>query len=375
MDIVFLITCIVQAGAETQLVRITTTLRRRGWRVKIVAMLPPTYTYPDLGEAGVPVEQLPGHPRRTPWRMIAGLVHLLRRERPTILVTFNYPADVLGRLCGRLARTPVILPSLRTAHLKTPLRGFFYRVTDWMVTLTVSNSRAALAMLTGKGILAPRRTRFIPNGMLLGGAPLPERGLARAELGLPADIFLWVAVGNLREAKDYPNLLRAVARCPPGPAPFRVLVAGGGALAQDLAGQARSLGLGDRVDFLGPRDDVPRLLAAADAYVLPSAWEGTPNTLMEAMAAGLPAVATRVGDVDELLQGEAARFVVPPGDSAALAQAMGTLMELSTQARHDLGEAGRRRIHEGFDNERVVDQWESLFLEMGASPGQDGRAT
>src|SRR5690554_3011365 len=100
----------------------------------------------------------------------------------------------------------------------------------------------------------------------------------------------------------------------------------------------------DSVELLGLREDVPALLAAADVFVLSSAHEGLPNVVMEALAAGLPVVATDVGGVRELVEEGISGFVVPPSDSEALAKGMADMMALDTRRRDEMGEAGRRHI-------------------------------
>lgn len=115
------------------------------------------------------------------------------------------------------------------------------------------------------------------------------------------------------------------------------------------------------VQFLGPRADVPRVLGAGDAYVLSSAWEGMPNTVMEAMASALPVVATNVGGVCELVEEGVSGFIVPPKDPVALAEQMGSMMALEVEARRKMGASGRERMVAHFDIERVVDQWVEVF--------------
>ena len=304
-----------------------------------------------------------------PWQII----RQLRRWRPTILATFNYPADACGRLCGRIALVPTIVSAVGTTRIKNALRKQFYRFTEPLIAMTVANSKAAAISMNQEGILSSRKTRVIPNGMLLEQYPdRARREDVRADLGVRDGEFLWIAVGNLRPAKDYPSLLEAAAWCAATRPGFRLKIVGAGAdanlkitddapYAKGLRQRALALGLDLAVEFLGSREDVPRLLKAADAFVLSSAWEGMPNTLMEAMASGLPVVATDVGDVRELVEEGGSGFVVPPGDPQALATRMLAMMTLGEAAMHDMGAKGMERIRERYENERVVDEWETLF--------------
>lgn len=376
MDLVFLTTSLERGGAETQLVRIAATLKRRGWKVGIITLLPSDGLREEVEKAAIPWVECPGLPARVPLKPAFRLIRQLRSWRPPLLITFNYPADVMGRVCGRLAGVPTILSGLRTAQAQPPLREAFYRFTEPLIAMTVSNSHAALARMLARGTLTPSKTAMINNGLNLDAYPDPmTRQEARALLGLRDGEFAWAAVGNLRKAKDYPTLLEACAMIRSEGSGFRLLIIGEGPDRGDLEAMADSLGLADRIAFLGSRRDVPRILKAVDGYVLSSAWEGSPNTLMEAMASGLPSVATDVGDVRVLVEKADSGFVVPPGDPAALADRMLALMALDDSTRQWMGAHGRDLILAEFENERVVDVWEALLgrLAPGVSPAE-GRA-
>ena len=171
---------------------------------------------------------------------------------------------------------------------------------------------------------------------------------------------MWLAVGRLEPVKDYPNLLQAMALLRPAPE-HRLYIAGGGSQREALASQAAGLGLADRVAFLGPRPDVPRLLSAADGVVLSSAHEGMPNALMEAFAAGRPAVATDVGGVREVLVHGESGLLVPPLDAAELAAAMQHLMELPPEALEELGASGQRHVEARFSVGAMAGSWRDLL--------------
>jgi glycosyltransferase involved in cell wall biosynthesis len=117
------------------------------------------------------------------------------------------------------------------------------------------------------------------------------------------------------------------------------------------------------VAFLGKRTDVTSLLRSADAFVLPSVWEGLPNALIEALAAGLPAVATDVGGTPEVLSHGETGFLVPPENPDDLAAAMLRMMDMSESERRAMGDRGRRRILRTFAMESMIDQWEQVLAE------------
>lgn len=168
------------------------------------------------------------------------------------------------------------------------------------------------------------------------------RSSVRAELGVDDGEVLFVTVANLRTEKGYDVLLDAARIIADRQLPIRMASVGRGPLERVLHARHVDLGLGDRFQFLGQRDDVLRLLAGADGFVLPSRHEGLPVVLMEATSVGLPIVATAVGGVPQVLTDGLDALIVPPGDPGALADAMSRLA-LDPELRHRLGDRAKAR--------------------------------
>ena len=158
-----------------------------------------------------------------------------------------------------------------------------------------------------------------------------------------------MAVGRLAEPKDALTLVRALAAVPGRP--FTALLVGDGPDRPSVEAEVRRLGLQDAVALAGTRDDVPELLARADVFALSSRSEGAPLSILEAMAAGLPVVSSRVGGVPELVVDGETGLLVPPGDPAAMAVALGRLVA-DAGLRYRLGAAGRERAQRCFDLRR-----------------------
>jgi glycosyltransferase involved in cell wall biosynthesis len=172
-----------------------------------------------------------------------------------------------------------------------------------------------------------------------------------------------VTVANLRPEKGHDTLIDAVPRVLAAHPDAEFIVAGDGPLAPALAARARSRGVAHRVSFLGRSDDVSALLAASDIFVLPSRSEALPNAVIEAMAAGLPIVASRVGGIPELITPGVNGHLVPPGDPPALAEAIVELMDRPSFA-HALGWAARARAEREFSFDRMVNRVSSLYLSL-----------
>jgi glycosyltransferase involved in cell wall biosynthesis len=208
----------------------------------------------------------------------------------------------------------------------------------------------------------PRRTiTTIPNGVDLQRFSAAERrrapstdAQARVTIG---------TIGRLVPVKDQSNLLRALAMLEAGPAGVRASIVGDGPLRNDLDRERRDLGLEEMVQLPGFRADVEHALASFDIFVLSSQSEGMSNTILEAMASGLPVVATRVGGADELVQDGVTGLLVPAHDPAALAKALDTLVS-DPGKRRQFGSAGRRRALERFGLERMLNDYEHLYRDI-----------
>lgn len=282
-------------------------------------------------------------------RDLAGLVELvrlLRRERPDILHASSSKAGVLGRIAGVIAGIPIRIFTVHgwafAAH--SGVAGRLYRWADRLVrpltTVTICVSERERAAGLAAGTCDPERTTVIPNAVDVAGA--------RRFRAMGRERPLVLAVGRLKAPKDFPTLVRALGKLPPDS--FDALIVGDGPDRRRLEEEIAGLGLQARVRLAGERRDVPALLAGADVFVLASSSEGMPVSVLEAMAAGLPVVASRVGGVPEQVDDGRTGVLVEPGDTDALAEALTTLLD-DGELRRRLGAAGRARAEEAFDLE------------------------
>jgi glycosyltransferase involved in cell wall biosynthesis len=220
----------------------------------------------------------------------------------------------------------------------------------------------------GREGVAEKQLEYIPNGVRMA---LPEKGsseVLRREIGARPGEKVLLALGRLSPEKGYPVLLRSFARlCAQGLA-AQLCIAGSGPDLEKLTALAAELGIQDSVVFLGVRDDVPELLAAADILVHAAHFEGMPNVVMEAMHAGLPVVATAVDGACELIEDGVDGVLVQPGDERALAEAVDEV--LSDPVRMErMGRLASEKMRTGFSVEKMVDRYESLFAGRLAARG------
>lgn len=361
--VLLLSTSLGMGGADRQILYLANALLAQEHEVRLVSMTPPEEMgRRALGE-GLPITSLNMQRGRAEWGAFRRLVALLQDWRPHVLTSFMYHANLLGRLAGRWTRVPLIVTSIRSERNGSALRDRFMRMTNWMDHCCTTNSLEVASSLQKRALLRMEDVRVIPNGIDVAAltAPPEERARMRSTMGVPASEFLWLAIGRLTPQKDYPTLLDAFASVAAGPA--RLWIAGRGPELPALQQQADRLGIASRVTFLGVRDDIAALLAAADGFVLSSGWEGMPNVVMEALAAAVPVVATRVGGVSELVA-DGSGFLVPAQDPGALAQAMRKLMSLPIDERRGMGLKGRDHVAAHYSLRSMADRWMALYREL-----------
>lgn len=365
IPVTFLITGLGRGGAETQLLRLVLQLDREQWSPRVIAMLQPRAVVAELNAAGIPLSSLNMKRGMATVGDLFRCIRLLQRDRPEIMVCFMFHAILLGRIAGWIAGVPTIISSVRTGVSGGAWKDGLLRLTDWLGTVTTTNSRSGAERLVARSAVPRNRIRVIPNA-LPDDLPAPStshRIQLRKALGIHSSEFLWLAVGRFEAAKDYPNLIHAFADVARQRPEGRLWIAGEGPLQEVIHRMVTELKLLEVVRFLGLRTDVPELLTAADAYVLSSAWEGLPNSLMEALALGIPAVATSVGGVPELIKHGETGLLAAPGQAISLAQAMLNLMTMTPVERVAMGSAAASYVREEFSSKKVMCMWNELLVE------------
>jgi glycosyltransferase involved in cell wall biosynthesis len=367
IPIAFCITDLDVGGAERALVHLVTRLDRREWNPVVFCLSGPGALVVELEAAHVPVTCLGANRNdgffrrlRIVWRLARELRAL--SPRPRLLQTFLFHANLAGRIAGRLAGIKRIVSGIRVAEKRAQWHLRLDWLTNWLIDLNVCVSQSVADFTRERGRLCASKLTVIPNGV-------DYERFAQAEsadltsLGIPRESRVILTVGRLDEQKGHRFLIEAFSSVLREHRDARLLIVGEGPLREELQALARQFGVDEAVCFAGYRDDVPALLRASHCFVLPSLWEGMPNVVLEAMAAGVPVVATSVEGVLELIEPERTGLVVKVGDAAELASALKRLLGASGLSLQ-LAQSAQQSVRERFTHNNSAELYIQAYHQL-----------
>lgn len=376
--VLHVITGLARAGAEIVLYRLLE--RADQDRIAPVAVVSLTGDGP-LGDPiralGVPVVLLDIRKRSALPGTLRALCRTIRDARPDVVQTWMYHGDLVGGLAARSAGVRNVVwglhASTRPATGPRPAARVGVGISAWLShrvpARIIACAEAARDVHVGLGY-DEGRMQVIPNGFELLATTDDGRRDARSELRIASDRLVLLRLARYHPQKDYPTLLRAAGIVARQHDRLQLVLAGLDVTPDndDLRRLLEANGLRERTTLLGLRDDPERLLAAADVVVSSSSYgEAHPLVLGEAMVAGVPVVATDVGDSAALV-GPDAGVVVPPCSADSLAQALDELLSRSAVDRATMGRAGRLRIEKQFSLDRMVEAYQSLYVDLARRP-------
>jgi len=357
-------------GSEQFLRRLLAGLAPESFRVDVIQLadLPGNpVAMPTIAQAGVrchPVGPVYGRAGRMLWRLLrrkvlAGtwdVVHSQHEKSDLLCATLPHGRQAPGWISSRRD----------SGFQRSPLVQAAFRLLDHRFDHVVAPSKSILDDLARCGRVPEKRLRLIPNGVDTARfAPMPPdaRALGRARLGFEPHHFVLGCVARMVPVKRHHDLIAAFAALSATRPGLRLLLIGDGPAERALQSHAQLAGVGAKVYFLGARQDVDTLLALLDIFVLCSATEGMSNALLEAMATGLPVVATAVGGNPELVLDGEVGLLVAPAAPEELAAAIDCLAADRAAARA-MGCRGRERVERWFSDAAMVAGWSGLYQEL-----------
>lgn len=293
----------------------------------------------------------------------------LHKFQPTIVHTFLLTGSLYGRFAAMMAGVPVVIGT--EVNIYENKRASHARFENWLMRGTdavVASAKSVKDFYVGQIGADPAKVEVIYNAVDWSQlATTMTRDAFRASIGVPPGAIAAGIIARLTEQKAHPVLFDAMAQHAPLQH-MHLVVVGDGELREPLKQRVDMLGLQHRVHFVGARRDLGNILAAVDLFAMPSLWEGLPLSLVLAMGAGLPVVATRVAGIPEVVQHDVTGLLVSPGSSSELAQALARLVE-DASLRRSLGERARAFVLPRFGVEKYVDSITGLYDRLLAAKG------
>jgi sugar transferase (PEP-CTERM/EpsH1 system associated) len=366
VKVVHLVTTLNVGGLEKVVLDLVRCRTRSAFGARVICLDTSGLIAGGFDDIGVPVETI-GTAGSVPWRILT-LARRLRQLKPDVVHTHNPQANLHGALAARLAGVPVVVHTKHGRGMQEGrLAAAFSRLASGWTSRFVAVSEDAARVARDVEHVPAGRVLVIHNGIDVDRYPV-------VKAGPPGSGARAVTVGRLDPIKDQGTMLRAVRLVVNRRPDFRLDIVGDGPCRSELVAECDALGLADHVRFHGYQAQVGPYLAAADLFLLSSTSEGAPLALLEAMASGLPAVATDVGGVREVIVAEETGYLVPARSPDALARAILAIAE-QPGTRDRMGRAGRRRVEEQFNLRTVVSSYEDLYLQCLGRDLPDARRT
>ncbi len=345
-------------GLEKMVVHLARSLDPARYHVTVCCLEDPGELAVEL--EGAPVSLISMGKRGLDPGALARLAGRLRRERVRIVHTHNPGAHVYGALAARLAGVPGVVHTRHGPRDEGRQGRLLHRWLWGRVGAAVAVSQDTADVLVHRGRLDPAKVVSIVNGVPVPAFTPEDRRAVRVEFGIPADAPTAGIVARLAPEKDHATLLSALALLRQRRPDLHLLVVGDGALRPALEQQAKALGIATVAHFAGMRRDVHRMLAAMDVFVLSSVFEGTSLTLLEAMGARLPVVATAVGGNPDVIGGPENGILAPPGNAEALAGGMERVLSAPDEAQA-MAERAYARMTAVYSLESMTRSYEAVY--------------
>lgn len=362
--ILYLIVTLPVGGAEEHLLSLIRNLDRSRYDPLVCCIGKSGPIGGEIEKTGVCVVELGMLSRGGFDRRIVRMIReVLRREKISLLHSHLYHANFYGRLAAFQEHIPAVCTIHNTYARPKLHRRFLNRWLARRSSRIIAVSGPVHDDIVRYDGVDPSKITVIPNGVDMSRFDISlSREQSRERLGVPLECFLVGAVGRLEEQKGLSYLIEAIRILVEGGKNVSLLVVGSGREEGRLREQAANSGIADSVFFLGTRRDVPELYRAMDVFALSSLWEGGPITLLEAMASGVPVVATPVGFVPEVLQDGKNGFIVPIRDPEGLAEALWKVHEDPFTAEA-AAQAGRETVRDRYSHQFLAERVMAVYEE------------
>ncbi len=366
IKILYFITGLKTGGAEIVLYNLVKEIDKERFEPIMISILSLTEVGEKIKKSGIPVLSLNAKFKFNPF-IFFRLLSILKKEKPIILHTFLFHTDFLGRIVGKFCKVPIIISSIRNEYIGGSLRERLLQFTDKFADVVVIVSQKVEEKMIKARVVSPQKSIVIYNGIDINKFKFQDeekRKEIREKFNLKESNKVLISVGRLFKAKGYPYLIEAIKILKEKYPEIVLLILGEGEEREKLEKLIRKDNLDKNIFLLGRKENVADFLNVADVFVLSSLWEGFPNVILEAMACGLPVVATNVGGVEEIIEDNVSGFLVEPKNPSALAKKIEFVLNLNSGKRKEIGKKGRKTIEEKFSLGKMIKSYENLYEKL-----------
>ncbi len=348
-------------GAETKLLELIARMDRDRFRTVVCSLGMGDRIKNKFDDLNVKFVNLKRRGRIDP-KIIWDVAKLIRSEKIDVVMTTLFYADVVGALARTMSPAKAVFSweTISAPEWLLRHRLLTYRFAMHFCDKVVSVSKATADWLVDKRGLSREKVMVIPYGVDLKLYQVGRNPELKTKLGIPAESPVVGVVARLHQQKGHRYLIQAARSIVASHPAVRFVIVGDGELRPELETQVRENDLSPNFHFLGFRDDVKELLKTFDVFVLPSLYEGLPNVVLEAMATGLPVVATAVDGTIELIVESETGFLVSPKNSQQLSEKISFLLQ-DDQRRKLFGNRGRVRVEQQYSLEKQVTSFQNLY--------------
>jgi len=353
-------------GAEVLLRHICGHINKSRYKITVCSLGNKGLIGREIEQLGIPVIGLGTSGRAYDLRVTRQLLGLIKAFHPDVIHCHMFKANFHGRVAGVGAGVPVIIATEQNRYEgKRKVDIWADRLLAQVSSKIIACSESVKQFTAQQEGIPLERFVVIHNGINTSDffTNGKDGDQARKELGFEKNALVIGTVGRLVEQKGHRYLVDAMRQILQAFPMTRALIVGEGDLRQKLEEQVASMGLSGYVKFAGSRRDIPRLLSAMNVFAFPSLWEGLPIALMEAMAIGLPVVASDVDGIPEVVDNEITGMLMPPRNSALLAEALMTILDNQTLARM-MGKRGRERVLSQFTIDHYLERLDALYQSL-----------
>jgi glycosyltransferase involved in cell wall biosynthesis len=344
--ICFFTISLAKGGAENQLIKLAIYFKKRGHEVEIIQALSQNDFEKILTDYEIPVHLI----KYDTFKGIKQLFSYIKNSKQDIIISFMFGANLAARLVKKRFRIPLIT-SVRTSNISKfyhVLYKFSYKTDNF----TVFNSQHALKEFVSNKLALPKKSIFIPNAVSIG-----EREFSRSK----NKIFTLVSIAHFRPVKDYKTLFHAIKILKEKNIEIKLIVIGKIFELTWPESMIKELDLEQNIELMGFIQNPQPFLEKADALVLSSLWEGTPNAVLEAMANKLPIIASNIPSCEELITKGRCGYLFRLKDEEDLSSKIDSIISLSESEKEKLGSNGYEYVRENYSEKIVYKKWEALI--------------